>query len=108
MSLTWTHEPCGRPGCFGDPECPNFPTVADRLAMVDAAYREYSEEDGTAATDFVTDVILWAWGQGIGVADMVKAAEEDLAKEKRRREEGKAADRENLWARKRWKHAALR
>ena len=64
-ALEWTHEKCGRPGCTGTTECEAFPTVADRVAMVGAAYNAYAESDGTALLDFVQDVMLLAIARGV-------------------------------------------
>ncbi len=58
MPLEWTHETCAE-DCPGTTDCPNFPTIKDRIDMADAAYAEYSESDGTPAVDFLSDVLLF-------------------------------------------------
>lgn len=65
MSLEWTHPNCKHANCTGDKECWAFPTVADRLAMVTAAFEEYSEADGTHFLDFIQDVFLLAIHRGV-------------------------------------------
>jgi hypothetical protein len=58
MPLVWTHEKCAKPACDGTTNCPNFPTVQDRVNMARAAYSEYAEADGTSLTDFALDALL--------------------------------------------------
>jgi len=56
--LDWTHEPCSRPDCTGTTDCENFPTLIDRVNMIEAACQEYSEADGNSIRDFATDALL--------------------------------------------------
>jgi hypothetical protein len=70
MPLEWKHYQAICPkkeGCSGDTACLEFPTIHDRLAMAQAAYREYSEADDTPLVDFVADVLLLAMAEGIRI-----------------------------------------
>lgn len=69
MPLEWTHDwgTCPRrdKNCWGDKECPEFPTREDRIAMARAAYREYAEADDTPLEEFVQDVEMLARADGL-------------------------------------------
>ena len=84
MALAWTHSKCGKPGCDGATDCPNFPTVTDRINMAQAAYEEYAEEDGTSEIDFALDVLLFVRSEHEGDSTLLPRLAKQAAREYRR------------------------
>jgi hypothetical protein len=61
MPIKWRHvsEACPLVTCPATTDCPEFPTVADRIALAEEAFQEYAQER-PGFTEFLEDICLLA------------------------------------------------
>lgn len=88
MSMEWTHNEqgdCPNTEC-GHDECSAFPTLEDRISMVEALADKYDEacdeaELNFGTKDFVRDVLILAMRRGLQPQPIFEAALDEYTKQ---------------------------